>query len=289
VPFWRKPVVWLGSLGTAVLAGVLISVLSVEAQRIVPPAAPESSASTPQRLGSPGAGPPLMVVSERPLDVDELANWSFPSRLALSAPQLKRANAIFLAGATSPRVASYFSSLGGYALGFVQTQVVVQNSRSHLVRIIDMHVIKSCHAPLTGTVFYAPGQAADTIIGLGFDLDSSDTGARIVRNHYISPTTDYFEKYTISVKPGTQQVFDLQAVTSRYSCTFRYQATILDGEKKVYELIGDGRQPFRISAAADTRTRDFLSRYSVVYAGGPSSPARNGAFVRVNPKTYEGN
>ena len=62
-----------------------------------------------------------------------------------------------------------------------------------------------------------------------------------------------------------------------------------DPQKKVYELIGDGRQPFRISAAADTRTRDFLSRYSVVYAGGPSSPARNGAFVRVNPKTYEGN
>jgi len=36
-PFWRKPVVWLGGVGTVVLAGVLVNVLSTQAQRIVPP------------------------------------------------------------------------------------------------------------------------------------------------------------------------------------------------------------------------------------------------------------
>lgn len=34
--FWHRPVVWLGTLGTAVLIGVLTSVLSTQAQRVVP-------------------------------------------------------------------------------------------------------------------------------------------------------------------------------------------------------------------------------------------------------------
>lgn len=284
-PFWRKPAVWLGSLATVVLGGVLISVLSAEAQRIVP-SAPASLTPAPERSGSAGAGPPLIVVSEQPLNVDDFAYWSFPGRLVLSPSQLKHLNSIFLADPTSLPVANYFDSLGGYALAGTETQVVVQNKRSHPVRIIDMHVIKSCHAPPTGTVFDSPGQAADETIGLEFNLDSADTGAKIARGYGTSPTTDYFSEYTISIEPGSQQVLRLETATSHHSCTFWYRATILDGEKKVYQLIGDGRQPFRISSGTNGTAINYLSGYSVAYVGGPGSPSRNGAFVRVNPKTY---
>jgi hypothetical protein len=283
VPFWRKPLVWLGGLVTVVLGGVLVSVLSNEAQRFVPPPAPATSTAS-----SDHAGPPLMVVSERPLNVDEFAYWAFPDRLALSARKLAYVNSLFLHdGPTSLPVAHYFSSLGGYAIHSIETLVVVQNNRSYPIRIIDMHVIKSCRAPVTGTIFYAPGGAEDTIIGLGFDLDSADTGARIVRGMRGIQTADYFDKYTISIGPGAQQVFRFQASTSRYACTFRYQATILDGKKQVYQLIGNGRQPFRVSTAPAVPPTDLLlAGYSVGYVAGPISPAHNGAFVRVDPKTF---
>src|SRR5215472_8136015 len=48
-PFWRKPVVWLGTLGTGVLIGVLVNVLSSQAERVVPPpqtVSPPSSVSS---------------------------------------------------------------------------------------------------------------------------------------------------------------------------------------------------------------------------------------------------
>jgi hypothetical protein len=267
-----------------VLGGVLITVLSAQAQRIVPPpASPRPSSGGP---GTRDTGPPLTIVSERALNVDELGNWSFPVPRVLTASQLQKVNSIFLAGPTSPRVAGYFNALGGYAIGTMQTQVVVQNNRSHPIRIIDMHVVKSCHAPVTGTLFYAPGQAQDTIIGLGFNLDSPDTGARIVRNLTMSRTADYFDRYTISIKPGAQQVFRFQTTTTRYACSFRYQATILDGEKKVYQLIGDGRQPFRLSVLAVAPAPNYFSRYSVMYVGGMGSPAPDHGFARVSPKTY---
>jgi hypothetical protein len=237
VPLWRRPLVWFGSLATVVLAGVLVSVLSAAAQRYF--SSPAAATLTPSPHSPGSTGPPLTVVSERPLNVDEFAYWAFPGRLALSASHLAHVNSLFLHGPTSLPVANYFSSLGGYAIHSVETQVVMQNNRSYPIRIIDMHVIKSCHAPATGTIFYAPGGAEDTIIGLGFDLDSGDTGARIVRGMRGIQTADYFDKYTISINPGAQQVFRFQASTSRYACTFRYQATILDGKKQVYQLIGN--------------------------------------------------
>jgi hypothetical protein len=277
--------VWFGSLATVVLAGVLVSVLSAAAQRYF--SSPAAATLTPSPHSPGSTGPPLTVVSERPLNVDEFAYWAFPGRLALSASQLAHVNSLFLHGPTSLPVANYFSSLGGYAIHSVETQVVMQNNRSYPIRIIDMHVIKSCHAPATGTIFYAPGGAEDTIIGLGFDLDSGDTGARIVRGMRGIQTADYFDKYTISINPGAQQVFRFQASTSRYACTFRYQATILDGKKQVYQLVGNGHQPFRVSTVPAVSPTDvLLAGYSVGYVAGPISPAHNGAFVRVDPKTF---
>ena len=56
-PFWRKPVVWLGTLGTGVLIGVLVNVLSSQAERVLPP----SQAVSPPSSVSSSAAPHLEV------------------------------------------------------------------------------------------------------------------------------------------------------------------------------------------------------------------------------------
>jgi hypothetical protein len=69
-PLWRKPAVWLGTLGTGVLIGVLVNVLSSQAERVVPPPSSASSSAAPHlevdgvSLTDPGApvkftGPPF--------------------------------------------------------------------------------------------------------------------------------------------------------------------------------------------------------------------------------------
>jgi hypothetical protein len=43
---WRRPAVWLGATSTAVLVGLLVNVLSTQAQRVVP--SPDPATSTPE-------------------------------------------------------------------------------------------------------------------------------------------------------------------------------------------------------------------------------------------------
>jgi hypothetical protein len=57
--FWRRRAVWLGATSTAVLVGVLVTVLSTEAQRVVPSSDGASSASSSD--AAPSASPRLVV------------------------------------------------------------------------------------------------------------------------------------------------------------------------------------------------------------------------------------
>jgi hypothetical protein len=184
-----------------------------------------------------------------------------------------------------PAFTQWFYSHGAFEAGGTSTQLVVQNNRSHPIRIIDMNVIKNCQSPLTGTMFFGAGGAVDDTVGLGFNLDSSDTDAERAQGTGVGQwQPDYFAKYTISIQPGEQQVFDLWAVTSKHACSYRYQATVLDGERKVNQVIGDGHEPFRATALI-LGTRSWSADYKAVYLGGAGT--KTGAFIRVDPVTQK--
>lgn len=228
------------------------------------------------------------MVSEDPLNVDNLGNWVLPRPLVLSSAELKRLNS----SSSSNEVADYLYSLGGYQSGQTETQLVVQNNENVQLRVINIEVIKSCSAPLDGTLFYAPGQASDPSAKIAFNLDSRYPLAVGIPGNssipeppqYYNSTNPYFANYTVSIDPGAQQVFDLFTQVSSYACTFRYQLTVLDGEAKVYQVIGDGPQPFRVSGGRWDPGPD----YPVMYYEGPCNPDPSLGFVRVNPKTFKG-
>jgi hypothetical protein len=44
-----------------------------------------------------------------------------------------------------------------------------------------MNVVKSCQRPLVGTLFFGAGGAEDATVGIGFNLDSSNTDAETAR------------------------------------------------------------------------------------------------------------
>lgn len=275
-PLWQLSASWLWGIFTAVLIGVLITVIS-------------SALSSPAQKHAPlhpktaTAKFPLTILSERPLNTDNLSVWSLRRHVVLSAAQLRRFNIKFTHDTSGTAVGKYLAPLGGYPASS-DTQVVVKNNRDYAIRIIDMRVAKSCGAPWRGTLFYAPGQAADLTTELGFNLDSQDTDAKVAKYGVVKNSApDYFSVYTVSISPGKQQVFDMIAVSSHQACTFNYVATILDGSKKVYQPIEDNNRPFRLGAITS-----LFSKYGVLYIGGPASLnyAAHGRWVRADPRTY---
>lgn len=303
--WWRKPEVWLGGAATTVITGivtgVLVNLLGTQAQKAIDPPASASAApisvqgQASQANGRPTinrsppsqqSGPPLTILSEDPIH-DFGSTWVFPEKYLVTQGQINYLGSTI----DHDNIAAYdqwFFDRGAYATA-VDMQLVLQNNRSHLVRILDMNVLKACQHPLTGTLFFSPDAGADANIRLGFNLSSPDTEAEAATGWDTSTwKPDYFDNYTVSVQPGAQQVFNVRAVVSNESCTFRIQATILDGEKTIYQIIGDGNQPFRITSTASPfhNTALNFSDYQAIYAGGIASPNLKEAFVRVNPNTY---
>ena len=280
-PIWRKPLVWFGGVVTAVLVGVLINVLTSQAQEFVPSTPGRSSSPAHIRAKDDLKSPPLRILSEEPLNLDDLGKWIFPNKRIFDGAELRRLSAGLLGkpgGGGMEGIANLLSPMGGYAPS-VDTQIVVKNTRSHPVRIIDMSVVKNCQTPFTGTIVYAQPQGAQLSVQMGFDLDSADPTATAIQAEGDSiGGPEYFSRYTVEIKPEAQQVLDIYALTKKQSCVFRYRATILDGSRKVYQTIGDGKQPFRVSAQLP------LSRYSVVYVGGvPNNQGGVDPYQRVNP------
>lgn len=107
--------------------------------------------------------------------------------------------------------------------------------------------------PLDGTNFFASGQAQDTSVGLGFDLDSPHSEALVEQyGTILSPARLYFSAHTMTMPGGGQQVFEMVAETKLHACSFRYVFTILDGGKETHQTISRGANwinPFVISAA----------------------------------------
>ncbi|HET9967955.1 MAG TPA: hypothetical protein VFQ68_06930 [Streptosporangiaceae bacterium] len=147
----------------------------------------------------------MSVVSEDPLNLDDLGVWAFPNKIPFSPSQHARADALMHQALTNinliPHLANYFYALGGYAIN-ADTQLVLQNDSDQPVSILDMRVIKNCGPPLYGTLFYAAGQANDFDVGIGFNLDSTDTDAEFAKGWNTSSwEPDYFESKIISFKP----------------------------------------------------------------------------------------
>lgn len=304
--WWRtKPVLWSGGVGTAVVGGalaiVLGGVLSSEAQTIVPsptqtialapPNLPKgntaSKGSARHKPKPHPSGPPLTVVSELPLNLDNSGVWVLPSQALLTSDELKDLNA--RTATSSPGTPGYklinmMYSLSGYQRGGTNTQLVVQNNQPQEIRVLDMQVLKSCGPPLTGTLVYSPDSGEDPAVQLGFDLDSADTDAQLV-NEKVTPSKiekHYFNSHTVTIKPGAQQVFSIITSTRMHSCTYRFALSMLVGPRHESQVIGDGLEPFRVSAliTGDDGTPRFR-RYGVVYLGGVASPTGKDTFVRV--------
>jgi hypothetical protein len=260
--FWRRPVVWLGGVGTAVLIGVLIGVLTPIVQRLLSPSAP--SPAQPLQIQSAGY---LAGFNEV---------FAFP--YSLSRAQMIAATRGIARNDFGQNL-KFVAALGGAPTHLQLIQVVLHSDVTQVATINEIRVVKQCTAPFSGTELWNPAQAGIDNISMGFNLDSATPYAQFVNpgNQFYG---NYFAKKSIQFAPGESSTLAIYVLTTRQSCQFTFNLYVDYGARQYVEHVRNSGKPFELSAGLS------FSRFKVIYAGGNAT--ENGAYVQEDPRTYQG-
>lgn len=169
-------------------------------------------------------------------------------------------------------------------------------NRSGLVRIVDIHVLKSCSAPLRGTLVFLPPQGALGTLGIGFDLDSRDPVARDIPGVTYGLQTlgaSYFASHEYDLKLGEPITLALTAQTAQHYCTFKFELDLLVNGSPVTQIVDDHGKPFAASAEYEVATEgkgtapDFPLYGALYVSQFTLNPcASSGRLVAENPRTW---
>lgn len=267
------------------ILGVAATVVAAVVAAIFVPYATSVGNHVNDSLNRPGqpAGPPVKIalVNEDPA-AGETRAISTP--LALSASQLASLNSLAEKG--SPAYQNWFTSRGAVPVDSAAIELVVQGNRNNSVRIVNMRPIVSCHAPLTGTLFFFPHQGEDATTRLALNLDKPFTPPGYSVGPQVRP--NYFDHYTVSLKHNEQFTFKIAASTKAHYCEFKLEMTVLDGSRTLVETISDNGQPFRTTAAvykANNNDACSRARYHDLYVWGVIMH-KEVTWVRANPASF---
>jgi hypothetical protein len=212
-----------------------------------------------------------------------------PEPVNFSTRQLEQLNSAQQSGSAAKWLASH-----GALTPSINILVVVQGNRAHPVKIIDIQPSVTCTQPVHGTVFYSPSAGSDPITQLNLNLDKPQTPLSYTEFYSINGTpeaktiSDYFGRYTITLKPGEQFTFAIDATTQLHYCKFSLNMTVVNGSQTVTEPITDHGKPFQVTALYGSGLIPSFSRYSTVYLGGLAAVnQKTGTWSRVSPATAE--
>lgn len=253
-------VTWTGGLVTAVVAAVLGAIITVEMS--AHNAAAAQTAITRH-------GPPVKIDSVTVLRTSgQAGTYVFQRALYLSQAELHQLNQL---QDGTPGYTNWFRSRGGVDPFSSNVQLVVEGNADKAARIINISLLKNCHAPISGTLFESPSAGETQSILIDFNLDSPDSIPQTANGQ------DYFPRYTIPLQPGEVQVIQISAGTQQYYCQYKIQLDVLVGTNTTTETVTNDGKPFQVSAEDNSN-----APYQVVYDGGVDSPNR-GDFERVKP------
>lgn len=307
----RRPLHWLGVVGTGVMIGVLVAVvtgwlplpghsqsgrdgMSASSPSIKAPVPATTtkrpSATTSSGPSSPNAAHsaplrPLHVVSRNPLDDAVQKTWVFPPGLAPSPTQMAQVDED---RHYPPLVNRDFFNDGGYPPA-TNTQIIVRNTRPYTVLVTNIGLSVSCHAPVERAIADGQDEPADAAGEIGFVVDAADPQAMVATGP--DPRQwkgTYFDGRTDPIPAGGLYTFNIQTVALHRSCSFWFVVTVVDGNNTITQMIGDYAQPFRVSALVLGKRGHRFIHYDELYVGGATSPFRDGTWVRENPQTWAG-
>lgn len=190
------------------------------------------------------------------------------------------------------------SSVGAVSTLGADIQVSAEGNRAGLVRIVNIHVLKTCRSPLTGTLFLSPPpQGTVPAVDLGFNLDKTDPRPQeTLRRQNIDGSlrlgADYFLQHEYDLKLGEPLTLVLGAQTYHYDCKFRFKLDLVVNGVATTELIDNHGKPFQVCAQIEPRSPsaniDFRA-YSALYVlSNMAHPSSTGPlrWVEENPRRW---
>ena len=222
---------------------------------------------------------PVLIESVTPFSSADGNTWATAKDVRLSSRQLAQFNAENNSnGMDSPASLGFLASIHAVPVGYASTDVTIMGNYDKTVTIVGLQVVKDCQAPLSGTLFDNPPEAATSTIGLGFDLDSQVDYAQNP-NQSGEFSGNYFKGHVVTLAQGETQTLQISVAASSHYCTFVISMMVATPGGTVTETINDGGKPFELTGYSPS------AKYSTVYVGGDAteSTSAHGAFVEVNP------
>ena len=188
------------------------------------------------------------------------------------------------------RIAAY----GGAPVGGSLIQVVLRGNSSQPIAITCIQVVKYCRPPLTGTLLYSPSAGEMNDITIGFNLDQKFSPAQFWKSGIGTFYGNYFAGKIIVLDQGEIATLAIEAQTARQSCSFSFILIIDYGARRIQESINHHGQPFLTTAPTYPTGGGVpspivgFSDFKEIYAGGVSLTNSNGPYLKVNPKTFNG-
>lgn len=221
-PWWKRPLVWAGS----VIGALVIAIATAFGTGIG-----QDLFSALFRSSSP-EGAPVTVESATYVSGEV---YAFPQEI--TARQLK-----IIDTSTLP-----LESFGGVNVQGAEIQIVLSGNDTQAVVIAGMQTVKHCAAPLTGTLFEStvPGPSVDTRVG--FNLDNRLPIAQDLEDN--NPNADFFADHTISLRQGETQTLLVVAETRQQYCQFTFKLIVDTSNGQVAEPITNNGKSFEVTAA----------------------------------------
>jgi hypothetical protein len=256
----KKWLGWIGGIATAVVTALSIASVTGLWHYLTDkqPPAPK--------------GQPVTVAS---VDIDQCLyscgggnTFVFPQNVVFSASEIRLLDRL-QGGLSGPlSYMEWIRAHGGVDAGDVDIHLTLVGNRREGVRIMNMEPVGQCTRPLTGTYVQWGGAGGGPTIGLGFNLDQPGAGAQVLEGSRLSQA-DYFNSNTVSLKYNEQSVFQIVGFTEKQYCQFKIRMEVLIGNNgEVYETIGDGRNPFKVTAVMPS-IDDYKIRYGAGIGDSP--------------------
>jgi hypothetical protein len=263
--WWKQPLVWIGSLVTALAAAAAAAFGSGLGTSLFSAAHSTSSGAAVAAI----TGPPVLIDSVSQDPDQQSFSYVLPQRLILSGAQLQSLNRL---SPNDPAYSAWFTSRGGVQPEPAVLKLVVEGNRAHPVLIIDMGITDTCTSPPSGT-YFANGSNGGSVDSLAvvFDLDLAHP---VPGNGQL--VGSYFSSHSVSLGQGEQEVFKVVVDSTRY-CRYQITLTVVDGTKTETEVVSDHGQPFKVSGLLAP------GQYQALYVGG--GLGTTGPFTRRDPAT----
>ncbi|WP_034264166.1 trypsin-like peptidase domain-containing protein [Actinospica robiniae] len=238
---------------------------------------------------NPAASPIAAPSNALPLSVQNVADiesslgdgsFALGAALPMSISQLQTFNTVTVAN--SGKYGPWYHDMNGAAIDFGYTTMDLRNTTNAQVSVTGMSVLKSCSAPLKGTLFSGYTQGTGDNVEIAFNLDGPNPMSQDMFSS--EPLgTNYFAAHTITLDPGESRGLTVGAYTKQYSCTFTLRVFVSTARGPFWQDIDDNGRPFRVTAMPPTRSVNApYAGYQVVYVSRQQRPA----WTQVDPATY---